>query len=209
MVGEALAVQTQDAYEKWSSSYAWKREDGSPSEHGEIWQEFVIRAVDERGAPIPDWYLELCTVDGGVFTTVDDFDLQVHAFSRDSSYRSFHVDVAELEKLGPQLGVRLSAKSGTDYIAYLGVLSQNLTTDGQATVTEGEEANAAGDESLMKYKWDAQLAFPALQQTKDDQSATLFYPFTTTLIEVVFNREPLPPEGTNKVLWFLDEDLKG
>jgi hypothetical protein len=31
---------------------------------------------------------------------------------------------------------------------------------------------------------------------------TFFYPFTTTLVELRLNREPLPPEKANKVCWF-------
>ena len=33
----------------------------------------------------------------------------------------------------------------------------------------------------------------------------LFFPYTTTLIELTFNREPVPPQGRNKVLWFLQD----
>jgi hypothetical protein len=31
---------------------------------------------------------------------------------------------------------------------------------------------------------------------------SLFYPFTTTLIELMLNREPLPLDGRNDVFWF-------
>ncbi len=31
---------------------------------------------------------------------------------------------------------------------------------------------------------------------------TFFYPFTTTFVEVTMNREPMPPQGANRVYWF-------
>ena len=36
----------------------------------------------------------------------------------------------------------------------------------------------------------------------DDTGIKFFYPFTTTLIELKLNREPLPLTGKNEVCWF-------
>jgi hypothetical protein len=47
-------------------------------------------------------------------------------------------------------------------------------------------------------KWDARFDLPA---TVDN--VAFFYPFTTTLIEIRINREPLPLVWVNAVLWFL------
>ncbi len=36
----------------------------------------------------------------------------------------------------------------------------------------------------------------------DDEGVKFFYPFTTTLVELRLNREPLPVEGVNRICWF-------
>jgi hypothetical protein len=74
-----------------------------------------------------DYFLEAGTMEGGRFRRLDAFDLDVHAFREDESYRCFHID---LDKLQPD-------------------------------------------------------------------------PYTTTLVELRLNREPMPPEGVNRVFWFL------
>jgi hypothetical protein len=48
-------------------------------------------------------------------------------------------------------------------------------------------------------KWDATLNISSLA---DDTGIKFFYPFTTTLIELRLNREPLPLPGKNEVCWF-------
>jgi len=103
----------------------------------------------------------------------------VHAYTEDPSYRCFHVN---LTRLAPDrrttLGLRLMAESGTDRVAYYGI---------------GKED--AGE-------WDALLD---LTPWLHDTDVSFFYPFTTTLIEVVVNREPMPPTGRNLLLYFVDE----
>jgi hypothetical protein len=48
-------------------------------------------------------------------------------------------------------------------------------------------------------KWDGSLDISSLA---DDTGIKFFYPFTTTLIELRLNREPLPLTGKNEVCWF-------
>jgi hypothetical protein len=48
-------------------------------------------------------------------------------------------------------------------------------------------------------KWDAALDISSLA---DDTGIKFFYPYTTTLIELKLNREPLPLTGKNEVCWF-------
>jgi hypothetical protein len=47
-------------------------------------------------------------------------------------------------------------------------------------------------------KWDAWVAFDP-----DITGVRFFYPYTTTLVELVLNREPAPFEGPNRVFTFL------
>ena len=37
------------------------------------------------------------------------------------------------------------------------------------------------------------------------KTGTLFYPFTTTLIEIILNREPMPLDKVSDVCWILPE----
>jgi hypothetical protein len=48
-------------------------------------------------------------------------------------------------------------------------------------------------------KWTAELDISSLA---DDKGVQFFHPFTTTLVEVRLNREPLPLSGVNQVCWF-------
>ena len=54
-------------------------------------------------------------------------------------------------------------------------------------------------------KWDACLSFTSVI---GDEAVKFFYPFTTTLVELRLNREPLPLSGANKIAGFLDQSLR-
>ena len=95
----------------------------------------------------------------------------VHPYAADTSYRCFHVQLDNLPPLaGKRLIARIIASSGTELVGY-----------------QGFGSNAAApnfgpfDLDLSDY-----------DGTKPGKPA-LFYPFTTTLLEIVLNREPVPP----------------
>lgn len=52
----------------------------------------------------------------------------------------------------------------------------------------------------LEGKSDAQINMS--QVVGDNKDFTLFYPFTTTFIEIRLNREPMPMVGKNHVYWF-------
>jgi hypothetical protein len=177
---EALQVGTAADFAAWQAETAkW-----SASARGRIdkYQQFVVRLIDERGDPVPDYHLQLLTQDGD---KIRPFDTDVHVYRRDPSLRSFHVNLSKL-KPDQQKGmlVRLIASSGTARVGYAGVGTEKVTLQGQLD-REG--------------KWDAQFSLPA----EVDDGVSFFYPFTTTLVEIRINREPLPLVGPNEVLWFL------
>lgn len=150
------------------------------------YQQFVIRAVDERGDPIRDWNLQLFRSDGAN-KPMREFGMDVHRYSRDPSLRSFHVNLTKLGKVtDDDIRFGLIASTGTDFVSYYGIGSE--TTQLSAGV------HGAG-------KWDAQMKV----RQQIDGETTLFYPFTTTLIEMVLNREPMPldPSQVNRVTWWL------
>jgi hypothetical protein len=82
------------------------------------------------------------------------------------------------------IALRVIASSGTELVAYHGFHS----SEGR-TLPERE-----------KNKWDAIVEFDASIGTKE---VAFFYPYTTTLVELRMNREPMPLGGVNNVFWFL------
>jgi pimeloyl-ACP methyl ester carboxylesterase len=188
MTMAALAVENSDDYDAWAERYAGSQQRERALDGKEQWQQFVMHAVDERGDPVPDYYLDLGTVDDGEFAPLEHFSLDTHPFTDDPSYRCFHVN---LEKLGPAerrtLQLRLIAQSGTELVAYYGHDSETFT--------------AAGDEQAEPGKWDAKVD---LTPWLHDEEVKFFYPFTTTLVEIRLNREPMPPIGISQLLEFVE-----
>ena len=146
-----------------------------------------MRAVDERGDPISDYNLQLFRRGSGAAgdDSIHQFDLDVHTYKGDSSLRCFHVKLADLDyKKLPNLWVRVIASSGSQLVGYQGYGSEKLP-DSPALNREA--------------KWDATLDISSLPA---DTGIKFFYPFTTTLIELQLNREPLPLSGKNEICWF-------
>ncbi len=109
-----------------------------------------------------------------------DFELDVHAYGADKSLRCFHVPLDPMmEKLrqlgGGDLWVRIIAPSGSDLVGYHGIHSEKLSPDLRTINEEGV--------------WDAQIELP---QAFNDARVALFYPFTTTFVELRLNRDPMP-----------------
>jgi len=175
----ALQVESASAFSNWrSEALAWSR---PARAEAEPWQQFVVRVVDERGDPVTDYHLQLLSERGG---KIRPFDADVHAYRGDPSLRAFHVSLAKLKPEQHQaLRVRLIASSGTVRVGYAGVGTEKVMLDGVY--------DRGG-------KWDAQVTIPAAVG-----DISFFYPFTTTMVEIRINREPLPLVGVNDVLWFL------
>jgi hypothetical protein len=86
----------------------------------------------------------------------------------------------------PNLWVRLIASSGTELVGYHGVKSERIWADGTGMNRDGV--------------WDAEIELP---KTFGDHEVKLFYPFTTTFVEVTLNRDPMPfDEDPNRVCGF-------
>ena len=82
--------------------------------------------------------------------------------------------------------MRVIASSGTELVGYYGYRS---SADVQTTPHD-------------LNKWDAIIQFDPAIGSKEVQ---FFFPYTTTLIELRLNREPMPLTGINKVFWFLQD----
>ncbi|MEO8908783.1 MAG: hypothetical protein ABI408_00955 [Gemmatimonadaceae bacterium] len=184
LVDSALSVSSAASFTKWISDAT--RETQSALDKMDEWQQFVVRVVDERGDPVPDYNIQLFRRgnDAGSNNGIHEFDVDVHAYKGDASLRCFHVRLAELDyrKL-PNLWVRVIASSGSQLVGYQGFGSEK-----SATAPNPRDG-----------KWDAALDISSLV---DDKGIKFFYPFTTTLIELKLNREPLPLTGKNEICWF-------
>jgi hypothetical protein len=182
LVASALQVSSADQYDAWLRSA--RRATGRARDQIEEWQQFVVRAVDERGDPIRDYNLQILGGDG---ERLEPFHADVHVYSGDKSLRSFHVNLSKLAKPHPRtLRLKIIASSGTRFVAYHGVGSEKLPVSGSPPARDG--------------KWDAQLDISSII---GDERLRFFFPFTTTMIELKLNREPMPLTGVNDVMWFL------
>ena len=188
--GEELADLVDNALEVASAAEfnAWIAEAVSSTaatlKAMDEWQQFLVRVVDERGDPVPDYNIQLFTrTDRQGERGIKQFDVDVHTYKGDSSLRCFHVKLTQLDyrKL-KNLWIRVMASSGSQLVGYQGFGSESDTA---ATARDG--------------KWDAELDISALA---GDANVKFFYPFTTTLVEIKLNREPLPLTGKNEVCWF-------
>ena len=184
LVLSALKVEDRAGYTRWNDEAQARTADTLKGMRR--WQQFVIRTVDERRDPVNDWNLQLYGVDGA--KRIREFSLDVHAYQRDKSLRCFHVDLDKLlkDKLSG-LHLKLIASSGSELVAYHGTGSERISPDGMSLNPNG--------------KWDAQID---LSRMLEDRKTQFFFPFTTTLVEIILNREPMPPVGRNKVFWFVD-----
>jgi hypothetical protein len=139
------------------------------------WQQFVVRVVDERGDGVDDYYLDFVYWGPNQrrWRILDGVRMHVHPYGRDRSLRCFHLDLDTL-RLPPDadLGLRLLASTGTERIAYRGYASRRI-------VMLNEIESAA-----ERRAWTAAIDLAELRGIE------LFYPFTTTLLELTIDRVP-------------------
>jgi hypothetical protein len=145
----------------------------------EGWQQFVVHARDERGDGVSDYLIEVLTQQGGQWVPFGEMYTDVHAYGPDRSYRCFHIRLPQGISSGSfPLRVRVHASTGTELMAYQGYgdTEQQLTSTSQPVELSLTPVNQPG--------------------------STIFHPFTTTLIELILNREPLPFDGPTRILQF-------
>jgi hypothetical protein len=187
MVVSALDVSSGSEYEQWTRAHRPASDAALRDAGTKRWQQFIVHATDERGDGISDYFVELGTIVNRRFKRIEAFDADVHAYREDESYRNFHVNLDKLRgNTLETLAVRIIASSGTELVGYQGF---NSKTD---LVIAPREAN----------KWDAILQFDARIGSREVQ---FIHPYTTTLVEIRLNREPMPLVGVNRVFWFLRE----
>lgn len=171
-MAKALKVENKAGFEAWSAKTT---EDTSATlAKMERWQQFVVRMLDERGDPVSDYFLEFFTLDAaGKEAILENVTEDAHAYEADKSFRCFHVN---LDKLQPEkltsLWLRVVAESGTEMVCYTGF-----------------DDSGAQPVSKLADPWRGQLRISD-EALGSHPGFKLFYPFTTTLVEIVVNREP-------------------
>lgn len=189
LVLRALGVESDDGFHAWLDLAA--KRTAMARKSLTAYQQFVVRAVDERDDPVTDYYVELFTREGEAKRRIP-FDLDVHPYRADPSLRCFHVNLTELlasfpDGKVPPLWIRLIASSGSDLVGYHGLNSERLSRD----------LTKMNDEGV----WDAELNLP---EVFGERGIRLFYPFTTTFVELRLNRDPMPfGLLQNKVCYFV------
>ena len=188
---DALKVDSADAYKQWTEKYAGVTGTGEPlTDQPARWQQFVVRVVDERGDPVPDYYMALGTGRGAEFQPLDEFSMDVHTYRNDPSFRCFHVNLDAIPAVrGGDLQLRLLASSGTPWVGYYGYAGAGpdpTRTDGRHDDLTDDGTDADGPPAIV---WNARLD---LDLSADDEFS-FFYEYTTTLVEIRLNREPNPP----------------
>ena len=141
----------------------------------------MVHAVDERGDGITEYMIEVLTQrPGGNWYTFTDMFTDVHPYGPDFKFRCFHMRLPRGISSGKiPLRVRINASTGTELMAQQGYESEAKQL---SATTEPVELDISD---------------------LGDGNGSLFSPFTTTLIEIVSNREPLPFDQQSRILQWL------
>ena len=138
------------------------------------WQQFVVHARDGHGDPVTDYMIEVFELspDGQTWQRAEEISVDVHTYGKDPSYRCLHVQLPKGITTTPRpMQIRFQASTGTDVVTYQGYGSNN---------------------SKMEMRADSDPITIEITGELKEKNATLFHPFTTTLVEVVLNRVPYP-----------------
>lgn len=96
------------------------------------WQQFIVRAFDERGDPITDYHIQLFTDREDPGTRIEEFDKNVEVYSKDSSLRSFLVNLDNFTQT-KTLWLSVLASSGSQYVEYESFQMEPKITRGRVT----------------------------------------------------------------------------
>jgi hypothetical protein len=162
---------------------------------GAGWQQFVMHVKDDHGDGVADYNVQLFV--GDELKQSDDSEyppvpLIVDTYSDDSSYRCFYVRLSDdmlhagTEGRPRKIWMELIASSGTAYLEYEAY--SNLEGEGASPT---RLTTALGETNRVK-----------LDITNLGNDAKLFFPYTTTLIEIVLEREPTPLADVSSLFVF-------
>jgi hypothetical protein len=198
LVASAFDVNSNHDYEQWQTRAAAVSHEQALIAAGHAYQQFVVRAVDERGDPVPDYHVEVFTRGGvpdGTEKIIEAFDEDPHSYAADKSLRCFHVNLAKVVREDlKDLWLRVMVSSGSTLVGYQGY----GTTAGAKNQVREVGGEPLDDEGSTELEIDLSEHLPHVPGT-----VNFFSPFTTTLVQIRFNREPWPFEGATKLLRWL------
>ena len=191
LVHDFLGIDNKDEYDAWEArALAF----GAPSKakmdtsdevtNGAGWQQLWIHMADDHGDGVTDYNIQLYY--GAALTESDDSEkesvkLIADTYSSDSSYRCFYIHLTQemmaLKANGKRMWMELIASSGSTLIEY-----------------EAYTGSAADPLRLAIDSHDPVENKPVKMDITEltEGGASLFYPYTTTLMEVFVQREPMP-----------------
>ena len=210
LIGGLFAVADLDSYNKWEANAlafgaSSLEKMNAASKYGGIvgfdtsggagWQQLVVHMVDDHGDGVLDYNLQLFIGDDLDQSSDPNFrpvPLIADTYSGDASYRCFYIrlsdDMLAINTPGgkqKKMWVELIASTGSTLLEYEAYSSaeagpQRLAIDhlGGTPVKLDITALAQGEESLL-------------------------YPYTTTLLEIFVEREPLPLNAVSGIFNFL------
>lgn len=146
------------------------------------WQQFILHAVDTHGNSVSDYFVELFRKQGDDIISCQQYFNDSHPYGLDKSFRCFHVQLPQgISDDISGLVLHVHASTGTELMCYQGYgdsVEQLTATAAPVILDISELAREAG---------------------------SFFTPFTTTLLEIQLNREPLPLNEVSKLLSFLQQ----
>jgi len=175
----ALQVNDKESLQKWNDNA--RASTAATYNSIKKYQQFVVHCVDERGDGISDFHIQIYRAED--LNNEDPVDMEMHPYSSDNSYRCYHVDLDSIKYKELQgLKIELTASSGSELVGYSQNLADDIKGKGESTSTISLD----------------------LTQEMLNTNLKFFYPFTTTLIEFVLNREPLPLNDHNNLVKFIE-----
>lgn len=163
-------------------------------ENGAGWQQLVIHMVDDHGDGVDDYNLQLYIGDDLADSDKPDFlpvPLIADTYSTDNSYRCFYIQLTKemlgLATNGKKMWIELIASSGSELIEYEAY-----------TGSPDDPQRLAIDSHDPKDNKPVKMEITSLATGE----GKLFYPYTTTFLEVFVEREPMPLGAVSNLFTF-------
>ncbi len=201
LVTDFMVVKDASAYEAWEKraqefGRPWQvvmdKSDGMTDGAG--WQQFVVHMVDDHGDGVPDFNLQIFYGDNLDQSDDPGFPsvrLIADTYSSDNSFRCFYIhlrdEMLKLKDNGKRMWVELIASSGSKLIEYEAYTGDGNDPKRLAIASHDPAGN-------MPVKMDIT---PLAQG-----DGSLFYPYTTTFLEVFVEREPMPLGDVSELFTF-------
>lgn len=205
LVRKFLNVADASAYDAWEKqalnfgdpALQVMNQANAATADGAGWQQLVVHMVDDHGDGVTDFNLQLFYGDALEQSDDPDFPpikLIADTYTSDNSYRCFYLQLTKemLNLNAPgqppkKMWVELIASSGSSLIEY------EAYTGSESDPQRMGVGHEDGQNGPVKMDITALTA----------GEGSLFYPYTTTLLEVFVEREPLPLKAVSNIFSFL------